>query len=246
MPNPYVKSAILRFGIYCIGVIVAVAIGTVLFWYSINRREVRAAQQMMEDARQLRPQTSGFGDALAFSRKYRGEANGRIDGQPCIESDCLITVAPGKNDFWERHPKLGYAASRMSRRGWHFTIFLWVKDGRLTAIQQWFGYSAPTVSPFVITEVSQPSPGLCRNPFYLLHHTFAAYPGPKHFNIWVRPTATQEKEMLRLNFECVLRMSGCTGVSDMVPLAWRAYEADRQVIEANESNRWEDAVPECR
>ena len=85
-----------------------------------------------------------------------------------------------------------------------------------------------------------------RNPFYLLHHTFAAYPGPKYFNIWVRPTATQEKEILRLSVDCVLRMSGCTGVADMAPAAWSAYEADRQLIDANESNRREDAGTECR
>jgi hypothetical protein len=200
---------------------------------------------MTQDALQLRPQTSGFAEVLAFNRKYCGEANGRIDGA-CVESDCLGTVDADKNDFWEHHPKLGYAASRISRRGWQFTIFLWVKDGKLSAIQQWFGYSTPTVKSFRHHRNWPTEPRLCRNPFYLLHRTFAAYPDEKHFNIWVRPTATQEKEILRLNVDCVQRISGCSGVADMAPAACRLYEADRQLIDAIESKRREDSETECR
>src|SRR5713101_7336215 len=39
-----------------------------------------------------------------------GEATGSSHEIPCTQSDCLITAAPGKNDFLERHPKLGSVA----------------------------------------------------------------------------------------------------------------------------------------
>jgi hypothetical protein len=237
-----------RFATYCIGAIVAVPLGAVIFVYSINRREVQTAQQVMEDASKLRVQTSTFSDVLAFSHKYDGEASGAWHDQPCLESGCIVKVASSKNDFWERHPKLGYVADRISRRGWRFSIMMWVKDGRLTAIEQWFTYLTPRGSSFVITTVNRPDPRLCRNPFYRLHHMFAAYPRPKHFGIWVDPAAIQEREMLRLNLDCVLHVAGCKGVPDMVPAAWRAYEADQRLIDANESKGRNEiaADPECR
>jgi hypothetical protein len=242
------KTAFLRFSAYCIGTVVAITIVAALFAYSINRREVQTAQQMMEDASRLEVQTSTFSDVLAFNRKYDGEATGSLQNRPCLESDCLVTVAPDKNDFWERHPKLGYVANRLSKRAWFFGISIWVKDGKLTAIEQSFGYSTPKVGAFVAAGISQPSPRLCGNPFYRLHRAFVAYAGTKRFNVWVNPTATREKEMLRLNVDCVPRMSGCKGVPDMAPMAWKAYESDKRVIDANESKPPGEiaADPQCR
>lgn len=239
---------LLRFVIYMLGVIVAVTLGAALFLYSMTRQEVLIAQQMVEDASRLQIEKCSLSDALAFAHKYNGEAAGTSHDKPCLESDCLITVAPDTNDFWERHPKLRYVADRISRRGWRFSVWMWVRDGKLTAIQQSFGYSTPHIRPFVITTLSPPSRGLCRNPFYRLHHTFAAYPGPKHFNVWVNSAATQEREMLRLNLDCVLRISGCKSVADMAPAAWRKYQADQPLIDADESNGPNElaADSECR
>jgi hypothetical protein len=230
--NPDMSSIFATFAKRFVVVIFAATLGAVLFLYWAARREVWTAQQMMEDALLLRVGESSLNDVFAFSHKYNGEATGTWRDQPCVESDCLITVAPDKSDLWESHPKLGYLADRLSRRGWRFHVLVWVKDGRLTAVEQWFVYSTPKSSSFVITTVSRPDQTLCRNRFYRLHQAFAAYPGPKHFNLWVDPTATQEREMLRLNIDCVLRLSGCESVAHMIPQAWKRYEADRQLINA--------------
>lgn len=232
----------------CAGTIIAASLGFALFVYSINRREVKNAQRMMEGVAQLRVQASSFTDVLAFSQKYNGEATGTWHDQPCLESNCLISLAPDKDDFWERHPKLGYAMVRISRSAWRFHILMWVKDGKLTAVEQMFVYLTPKASAAVISRVNQADRGLCGNQFYRLHHTFAANPGPKHFNIWVSPLATQEREMLRLNVDCVLHISGCRGVPDMAPAAWSAYENDQRLIDATEGKLREEPVPdlECR
>lgn len=225
-----------RIAAYFAGIIVAVTLAATFFMYSVTRREVRTTQQMIEDASRLQIERASLKDVLAFARRYNGDATGSAPNTPCTESDCLVTAAPDKNDFWERHPKLGYAVTRISRRGWNFLTLMWVKNGRLVAIQQWFGYSSPQASPFIISSLSRPSSGLCRTPSYRLHRTFAAYPSPDHFNVWVSPAATHEKEILRLNVECVLSMSGCKGVADMVPAAWKVYEADKLLIDANDNN----------
>jgi hypothetical protein len=221
----------------CLLAIAAVTLGAFfLALYMMNRREVRVAQKMMTDASQLQIGRSTLADVLTYASKYNGEKRGSWPDRPCRETDCLVTAWANKNDFWERHPKLGYAVQRVLRRGWHYSILIWVKDGKMTGIQQWFAYSKPRASSFVITTVSRPG-SLCRNPYYRLHHGFAAYPGPKAFHEWVNPEATSEKELLRLNVACALRMSGCNGIADMVPTAWARYEADAPIVEAQES-RW--------
>jgi len=253
------RTVFLRLAAYCVGVVVAVALCAATFVYWIERREVGAAKQMVEDASQLRIQTSDSRDVLAFSHKYHGDANSTGHGLPCIESDCLVVVARHSGDQWERHPKLADVEERISRRQWRYYILMWVKDGRLTAIEQQFSFLTPKDSSFnlwsvdtVATTVCRPGPGLDRNPFYRLHRVFAAYPPPTpdlvHFRVWVDPAATQEREMLRLNLDCIVHLSGCKGVRDMAPAAWRAYETDQRLVDANES-RWRDEIandPECR
>ena len=166
-----------------LGVTVAVTSGAALYLYGTNRREARVAQQMMEDASRLQIEKSSLSDVLAFNHKYNGDATGSWHDDPCLESDCLVTVAPDRNDFLERHPKLGYAAGRISRREWRFRVSMWAKDEKLTEIQQWFSFSTPLASSAVIATLSRADPGLCRTPYYRMHHTFAAYPSPKHFAV---------------------------------------------------------------
>jgi hypothetical protein len=232
----------------CAGTIIAALLGFALLVYSINCREVRTAQRMMEDVAQLQVQASVFADVLALSHKYNGEATGTWHDQPCLESNCLISLAPDKDDFWERHPKLAYAKVRILSNGWRLYILMWVKNGKLSAVEQWFVYLTPKVSTSVITEVSPPNLRLCGNPHYRLHHTFAANPGPKHFDVWVSPSAIQEREILLLNVDCVLRIPGCRGVPDMAPAAWRAYENDQRLIDATEGKPREAPASdsECR
>jgi len=246
--NPSMGRLLLRITLYLLGVIVTVALGAALLIYWIARQEVRIARQMMEDASRLQIGESNLRDVLAFAHKYDGEVSGTSHDKPCLESDCLITAAPDTNDFWERHPKLGYVADRVSRREWNFSVWMWVRDGKLTATEQWFGYATPRTSSVVITTLSQPSHGLCRNPFYQLHHTFAAYPSPHHFNVWVNNAAPQEREMLRLDLDCVLRVSGCKYVADMIPTAWKKYQAAQRLIDAGErtGQREISADSECR
>lgn len=48
---------------------------------------------------------------------------------------------------------------------------------------------------------SERLPDLCCNPFFRLHHRFAAYEGPKHFAVSVDPSATPQQQMLKLNLD---------------------------------------------
>jgi hypothetical protein len=201
-------GTLLRFAAYLVSSVLVIIVGAALFAYSVERRETLLAQQMMDDESRLEVDKSDLGDVLAFAHKYDGDATGSWQNRPCLEADCLVMADPVKNDFWQRHPKLGYAAGRISRRGWAFVILMWVKDGKLVEIQRWLDYFTPQTNLSVITTLSRPSPGLCRNPSYRLHHTFATYPGPHHFNVWVSPAAKQEKEILRLDVQCVLRLLG--------------------------------------
>lgn len=114
--NSYVSRVFLKFVAYSVGIMVAVGVAIAVFVYSIESHEVRTAQQMMQDASRLQIEAATLNDVLAFARKYNGDVAGSEHGKPCLESDCLITTAPNKNDFWERHPKLRYAGTRISKK----------------------------------------------------------------------------------------------------------------------------------
>jgi hypothetical protein len=235
-----VKLALFAFGIVIVG-----TFGLLLAIYSLNCREIRLAQKMMEDANRLQVNKSTLADVLAFARKYNGEATGRSHDMPCTESDCLVTVDPHKDGFLERHAKFGSLAVHVLRRYWNFLTLMWVKDGKLDAVEQWFWFTTPTTRAAVITDTGQPTSRLCHNPFFRLHHTFAAYEGPKHFAVWVDSAASQEKEMLRLNLDCAASVRGCKDVAEMAPIAWAKYESDRPLVD---SRNWADAAQDnnCR
>jgi len=173
------KGTLLRFVVYTLAIAAVVVSGGAIAVYTISRNEVHTAQQMMNDVARLQIGKSGLSDALAFVHKYNGEATGSWRANPCLESDCLVTAAPDSHDFWVRHPKLSYAEQRVSRRSWQFVVWMWGKDGKLTAIEQWFGYYAPHTSSFVVTMLNEPGRRfVCQNRSYRLHHTFAVKSRP--------------------------------------------------------------------
>jgi hypothetical protein len=122
---------------------------------------------------------------------------------------------------------------------------MWVKDGKLDGVEQWFWFTTPTTRAGVITDTSRPSSKLCRNPFFRLHHTFAAYENAKHFAVWVDSSAASEKEMLILNVGCAVSVRGCRDVAEMAPIAWTKYESDRPSVD---SAKWAEAAQDdsCR
>ena len=91
----------------------------------------------------------------------------------------------------------------------------------------------------------QPTSKLCRNPFFRLHNTFAAYEGGKHFAVWVDSSAAPEREMLRLNLDCATSIRGCKDVSEMASIAWTKYLSDRPLVDGA---KWAEAAQDdtCR
>ena len=229
----YMGRFIGRLALLALGVAILSTLGLLLALWSLNRQEVRIAQTMMEDAGRLQVGKSTLNDVFAYARKFNWEATGSSHEMPCTESDCLVTADPRKNDFLERHPKLRSFALHVSRRYWNFVTLMWVKDGRLTGVEEWFTFMTPSTSAAVITDTGQPSLSLCRNPFFRLHHTFVAYEAAKHFAVWVDSTATREKEILRLNLECASSLRGCRDIARMAPAAWAKYESDRAVVNSD-------------
>ncbi len=209
---------------------------------SIDRTWIADAPIVLQGRCEPPPFDGGTKNSSPISN---GEATGSSHEIPCTQSDCLITAAPDKNDFLERHPKLGSVAIHISRRHWIFLTLIWVKDDKLTAVEQWFSFMTPTTRAAVITDTSQPSSRLCRNPYFRLHHTFAAYEGAKHFAIWVDSAATREKEMLTLNLGCASSLPGCRDVAQIAPTAWARYESDHLLVD---SDKWAEAAQDdnCR
>jgi hypothetical protein len=220
-----------------------IAIGSV---YWMARRELGATRQMMSDASRLGVWTSTFSEVLAFSRKYPGgEATGTAShDQPCTQSDCFVIIIRNSDDTWERRPKLGYVADRILRRKWHYYVRMWVKDGRLADIRQDFKYMAPDRTSdilyhpvFLRTRISQPDAELCGGPFNRLHRFFAADPDGSVLQVWIDPSAAEERALPRVNIDCALYIPGCRNVAELAPELWREYESDRQFLDANENKR---------
>jgi hypothetical protein len=232
-----------KIGAWVCGTVLLAIAAVSLFVYRISRQEVVTAYQLIDDASRLTIGSSGLNEVLLMSQKYRGEATGSSHEEPCQERDCLVYIAVDTHDFWDRHPKLNYLLIRILRRGWRFRTLIWVKNGKVDAIQQWFNFSNTKSNLAVIATVSRPSSRLCNNESYRLHPTFALNPGPKHFNVWVSSQATQERELLRLNVSCVLSTLGCRNIGEMAPQAWRRYIGEQPEIKSRKKSS--DLSPEC-
>jgi hypothetical protein len=225
---------------------VALAVFLLLFAiHSLNKRQAYVAQNMMDDAARLVVGKSSFEDVLAYAHRYNAETTGSWHQNPCTEADCLVTADVHTDDFAQRHPKLGSLPTRISRRYWGFITLMWVKDGKLDGIRQWFWYVTPTRNAAVITDTSRPSSKLCHNPFFRLHRSFVAFQSAKHFEIWVDSAAASERQMLRLNLGCASSIRGCRDVAEMAPIAWTMYESDRPLVD---SAKWSEAAQDdnCR
>ena len=239
MRRVFIRLAVIASAVVTLGVL-----ALSLSIYSLRKRQVSLAQNMMDDAARVEVGRSSLNDVLAYAHKYSAEATGSWQ-EPCTETDCLVVADAHQNDFTERHPKLGSLGTHISPRGWGFITLMWVKDGKLYEVQQWFWFSTPTTNASVITTTSQPGSKLCHNPFFRLHPTFAAYEGPKHFAVWVDSSANAEKGMLKLNLNCAASIRGCQSVPEMAPVAWAKYESDRPFID---SAKWAEAAQDdnCR
>jgi hypothetical protein len=239
------RRALIRLAFITSGVVALAGLGLMFALYSLNHHQVLLAHEMMDDAARLQIGESSLGDVLVYAHKYHAEVSGSWHEDRCTQTDCLVSAGVHQNDFGERHPKLGSLATHISRRYWDFATLMWVKDGKLDAIEQWFWFTTPNAKAAVITDTSQPSSKLCRNPFFRLHHTFVAYEAPKHFSVWVDSSAISDKEILRLNINCAGSIRGCRDAADMAPIAWTKYESDRSAIT---SDSWLKAAQDgnCR
>lgn len=198
--------------------------------YVDNLKSVRIAERMMHDAALLRVNESSIADVRAFAAHYSGTTTGKWPANPCVEADCLAVTEVPSEAFWQRHPKLSEWRNKVFRRNWSYSVFVWVERGKVVAQQQWFVYATPHRNLAVITQTSDPSAKLCQNESYRLHRAFATNFSPHHFNVWVDPKATASAELVTLNFSCAGNFSGCAAVSDVVPNAWKYYEADQQLL----------------
>jgi hypothetical protein len=232
----------LRTGGFVALLLLLLGLAVVGFHRYVARREIVRAQEIMRDASQLEVGKSTLTDVLDFSRKYEGDATGSWHADPCRETDCLVTIDPMKNDFLERHPEVATSVRRFTRSQWDFVMMAWVKDGKLAAVERWFTYATrdKSVALAVIGTLSRPGGSLCRDPYYQLHPMFAAYPGPKHFNVWVSAAAGPEQNMLLFNLECAEGTAGCKSYADVVPVAWSRFESDEKQVGANPQYSSED------
>lgn len=64
--NLLMRRLFVRLAIYLLGAGAAITLSVVLIFYSVTRREVRIAQQMMGDASQLQIEKSGLNDVFCL------------------------------------------------------------------------------------------------------------------------------------------------------------------------------------
>ena len=198
--------------------------------YTASRFELARAKEMMNDAAHLKVGAS-MSEVLAFARKHNGTSSGKWAKDPCTPSDCLVVATVASNEWAEKHPKVYKAYSYIIRRGWSYSILMWVENGVLVAQRQYYHYSTPTVSNAVIVQISPAYSRLCGFPSYQLHKAFTVDMGPKHFNIWAHSSNKELSRVSEVNLTCVNTIRGCTTLAEMAPEAWRVYERDRPTLQ---------------
>lgn len=212
------------------GVVLLAAAGAVLLLYLDNQRNIEVANQMMDDAASLEIGHSGLSEVRAFGAKYHASLSGkRQQVSPCVEADCLVVASVPREEFMQHYPKVSNWLAPILRRRWNYSVFMWVENGRLTAQSHWFVYATPKRNLAVIADITPPHGNLCQDESYRLHHEFAVYFAPHHFEVWVDPSK-QGKQLARFHFGCVNSFAGCSAVSEVVPAAWQRYQSDQEAI----------------
>jgi hypothetical protein len=224
--------------------IVALALVLAAVLYTVNKRRENAALGMMDEARHLKVGTSDMADVLAFANRHNASVSASHQ-KSCTYSDCLVVAGVPPEESVPKHPKLDIAYNHLVRRAWLYAVFMWVRDGKLAAQQQWFMYTTPRRDLAVITETSRGAAGLCRHPSYRLHNAYIAEVAPHHFNVWVDSKAQEADAISQLDLRCVGTLRGCRAASEMAPEAWHRYERDESVLQAESETGLQEAITAC-
>lgn len=224
--------------------IIAIAIVFAGALYLINMHEQRLALRMMDDAARLKL-GAAMSDVLAFATRYNAVVSGSWKANPCTQSDCLIVAGVPSEESLGQHPKLNAAYDHILRRAWIYVVFMWLKDGKLAGMQQWFTYMTPSRNLAVVMHASPASAGLCRHPSYVLHNTYSVDMAPHHFNVWADPNVQESNSISQLDLRCVNALLGCRAVSEMAPEAWQRYERDQRVLEAESESAIQQGRATC-
>jgi hypothetical protein len=196
---------------------------------------------MMDDAARLKL-GSALSDVLAFAARYNAVVN---KPDPCSHSECLIVASVPSEQFQEQHPKLNATYDHVFRRAWIYLIFMKVMDGKLVGKQQRFDYMTPSYDLAVVTHASPASVWLCRHSSYVLHNRYSVSMERHHLSVWADPNAQESNSISQFDLRCVNALLGCRAVSEIAPEAWRRYERDQRVLEAESESAIEHNRTRC-
>jgi hypothetical protein len=170
--------------------VVLVAASGIVFARFENRMALNRAYALMDDADRFQTNRSTLDDTLSFVKKHRGEVRSSKPTGSCTQTDCMAEaeIIPL---FYSRHTWLIPVVKRFGVHVFNFNVTLWIKDGKLVAVEKiFFVPKAVGADVYVSTVVSDPDERSSRNPSYQLHPAFiTSYRearGTPEFTYWTR------------------------------------------------------------
>jgi hypothetical protein len=217
-----------------VSVVVVFVVGAFAFLRQQNLTVLDRAEHILGEANQLRVEESSFAEVLQFARKFDGEERSNAPNGSCTPSDCLVTVYALPPDSISRHPALIKATDQIGIHLFHVHVSLWVKDGKLTDIEEVFLAPKEFGGLMVRSTTSRPPADACKYPSYQLHPAYMTSLRKRQADEFEYWTSTGKQPLPRMNLSCVGSVRGCTGVAQILPQEWAQHEADEKRIKAGE------------
>lgn len=224
------ETRLRSFVVLCAVVLAVCAITIAVIVRQHNHTIRERAEALMNGADKLYVSQSSLDSVLAYSRQFGGEERSRYPKGNCTRADCLVVVSALPLDFMSHYPRLIATGERVGVHTIVANVSLWVKDGKLEAVEKVFISPKGVGGLLVVITTSRPSDNLRKSPSYLLHPGYAtsftySYGSPI-FRYW---TDAETQPQPRMNLQCVTSFAGCTAVSQILPTAWAQYQADQRM-----------------
>lgn len=219
--------------------VVLVAASGIVFARFENRMALNRAYTLMDDADRFQTNKSTLDDALSFVKKHHGEARSSKPTGSCTLTDCMAEAEINSLFYWG-HTWLIPVVKRFGVHVFNFNVTLWIKDGKLVAVEKiFFVPKAVGADVYVSTVISDADERISSNPSYKLHPAFITVyreaRGTPEFIYWSNASGAERTPLsTRMNLDCVVTLAGCKSVAQILPAAWGLHEADASRIEGLE------------
>jgi hypothetical protein len=214
--------------LWTLAVVVALSIVTWAVLHADSVVQRKRAERLLQSLRQLQPGEATVADAKALAKPYLDKRLG--PDTPCSADDCVLEAWVYPSRLSGLRLRFPDALGRFGIHEWNVRTFITVREGKVvhtnTGVYVESSEDNPKRWSFSQIQYWAVPPEFERENLEQNRHYFPTR-FPKSFTVWVTPAAlsTDIDKAFTVDFDCFNRFGSCSTSAEVLPLAWRDYEA---------------------